>query len=68
MSSSNSKVFGAILLAAGVGLLVWGFQLYDAFGNKLSRALGEGTSNEAIVALAAGAICAGLGVFALFRK
>ncbi len=68
MSSNNSKILGAILLAAGVGLLVWGFQLYDALGNQFSRALGGATSNEAIVALAAGAICAGLGVFALFRK
>ena len=65
---NTSKVLGAILLAAGAGLLVWGFQLYGAFGNKLARALGGGTSTEAIVALAAGAICVGRGVFALFRK
>jgi hypothetical protein len=65
---SNSKVSGAILLAAGTGLLVWGFQLYDAVGNQLSRALGGATSNEAVVALVAGAICIGLGALMLFKK
>lgn len=68
MSSSNGKVFGAILLATGSGLLVWGYQLYGAVGNKFSRALGGGNSTESMVALAAGGLCVVLGLLALFRK
>lgn len=68
MSNSNSKVLGAILLAIGSGLLVWGYQLYGAIGNKFSRALSGGTSTEAMVTLAAGGLCIVLGLLALFRK
>lgn len=64
----NNKVIGAVLLAAGTGLLVWGYQLYGGVGNKLSRALGGGTSNEAMLALAGGALCVVVGMVVLLRK
>lgn len=64
----NNKVIGAVLLAAGTGLLVWGYQLYGGVGNKLSRALGGGTSNEAMLALAGGALCVAVGMVVLLRK
>jgi Protein of unknown function (DUF3185) len=68
MSNSNSRVLGAILLAAGAGLLVWGYQLYGAVGNKFARALGGGTSNEAMLALGGGALCVVIGLVVLLRK
>jgi hypothetical protein len=68
MSNGNSKVLGAILLATGAGLLVWGYQLYGAVGNKFSRALGGGTSTESMLALGGGALCVVIGVVALLRK
>lgn len=64
----NSKVIGAILLSAGSGLLVWGYQLYGAVGNKFARALGGATSNEAMFALAGGALCVVVGLLMLLRK
>lgn len=65
---ANKKVIGAVLLAAGAGLLVYGFQLYGAFGNKMMRAFGGNTSTEAMIYLGAGAVCAVLGALALFKK
>lgn len=64
----NSKMIGAILLAAGSGLLVWGYQQYGALGNKLSRVVGGSTSNEAMLALGAGGLCVVIGLVALLRK
>jgi hypothetical protein len=64
----NGKIVGAVLLAAGTGLLVWGYQLYGGVGNKVARALGGATSNEAILALGGGALCVVIGLVALLRK
>lgn len=64
----NGKIVGAVLLAAGTGLLVWGYQLYGAVGNKFARALGGGTSNEAMLALGGGALCVVIGLVVLLRK
>lgn len=64
----NGKIAGAALLAAGTGLLVWGYQLYGEVGNKLSRVLGGGTSTEAMLALGGGALCVVAGLVVLVRK
>lgn len=65
----NSKVVvGAVFLAAGTGLLVWGDQRYNELGNQLSRALGGATSNEAMLALGGGALCVLVGIVLLLRR
>lgn len=68
MAKNNNKIAGAVLLAAGTGLLVWGYQLYGAVGNKFARVLGGATSNETMMVLAGGIICFVLGAIMLFRK
>jgi hypothetical protein len=65
---TNSKMIGGVLIAAGSGLLVWGYKLYGALGNQFSRALGGASSSETMIVLIAGGVCAVLGVVALARK
>jgi len=68
MAKKNINPLGVILLAAGVGLLIWGFNLYGAFGNKLSRTLTGASTNETMLFLAGGALCAVLGAVLIFKK
>jgi hypothetical protein len=52
----------------GIGLLLWGINLYGAFGNKLARTFSGSSSNETMIFLIAGAVCTILGVMMLYKK
>ncbi len=64
----DQKQIAIILLIIGIGLLVWGFQLYGGFGEKLSRSVGGASSNQTMLILIGGAACTALGAFRLFKK
>jgi len=68
MAKGTSRLIGGVLLIAGVALLVWGFNLYGSFGNKLSRALDGSVDAKTIAALAGGGICTLLGLIKLSGK
>jgi uncharacterized membrane protein len=68
MAKNNSSKIGIILLIAGIGLLLWGINLYGAFGNKLARTFSGSSSNETMIFLIAGAICTVLGAMMLYKK
>ncbi|MGA2526645.1 MAG: DUF3185 family protein [Smithellaceae bacterium] len=68
MAKKNSSKIGIILLVVGIGLLLWGINLYGAFGNKLARTFSGSSSNETMIFLIAGAVCTILGVMMLYKK
>ena len=68
MAKKNLSALGIVLLVAGIGLLLWGFNLYGAFGNKLARTFTGASTNETMIFLIAGAICAALGAIILYKK
>lgn len=68
MSKKNSKMIGIVLLVVGVALLVWGFDVYGAFGSKLGRAISDDISNKALALLIIGGICSGLGIYKVLGK
>ena len=68
MSKKNSKMFGIVLLVVGVALLVWGFDVYGAFGSKLGRVISGGISNKALLLFVVGGICSGLGIYKIMGK
>ncbi len=68
MAKNNSSKIGIILLVVGIGLLLWGINLYGAFGNKLVRTFTGSSSNETMIFLIAGAVCTVLGAVTLYRK
>jgi hypothetical protein len=68
MAKKNSSKIGIILLVVGIGLLLWGINLYGAFGNKLARTFSGSSSNETMIFLIAGAICTVLGAMMLYKK
>jgi uncharacterized membrane protein len=68
MAKKNINTIGIILLVIGIGLLVWGLNLYGAFGNKLSQAITGASTNETMLFLISGAVCAVLGAVIVFKK
>jgi uncharacterized membrane protein YidH (DUF202 family) len=67
VKKSSSKI-GIILLIVGIGLLLWGINLYGAFGNRLARTFTGASSNETTIFLIAGAVCTVLGAVMLYKK
>ena len=68
MTKNNLSKIGIVLLIAGIGLLIWGINLYGAFGDKLARTFTGTSTNETMVFLIAGAICTALGAIMLYKK
>jgi uncharacterized membrane protein YidH (DUF202 family) len=59
----NNKIIGIVLIVIGVALVAWGYNIYDAAGSQVSRALSGDTPIEAWAGMAGGAICIVLGIF-----
>jgi len=68
MAKENSSKIGIILLVVGIGLLLWGINLYGAFGDKFARAFTGSSTNETMIFLIAGAVCTVLGAVMLYKK
>jgi Protein of unknown function (DUF3185) len=68
MAKGTSQLIGSILLVAGIALLIWGFNLYGSFGNKLSRAFDGSLDAKTVAALAGGGVCTLLGLVKLSGK
>ena len=68
MAKNNSGKIGIILLVVGIGLLLWGINLYGAFGDKLARTFTGASTNETMIFLIAGAVCTVLGAVMLYKK
>ena len=68
MAKKKASAIGIILLAAGIGLLIWGINLYGAFGNKIARVISGASTNETMTFLIAGAVCTVLGALMVFKK
>jgi hypothetical protein len=68
MAKKDSSRIGIILLIVGIGLLLWGINLYGAFGNKFARTFTGASTNETMIFLIAGAVCTVLGAVILYKK
>ena len=68
MAKKNTSTIGIILLVVGIGLLIWGINLYGAFGNKIARVISGASTNETMMFLIAGAVCTVLGALMVFKK
>lgn len=58
----NNKVIGIIMIVVGVALAVWGYNVYDAAGSQVTRALSGDTPIEAWAGMVGGAIVLLLGI------
>lgn len=58
----NKKVIGVILVIAGIALAVWGYDVYESAGSKITRALSGDTPVEAWIGMIAGGVCIIFGI------
>lgn len=58
----NNKVIGIIMIVVGLALAVWGYNVYDAAGSQVTRALSGDTPIEAWAGMVGGAIVLLLGI------
>jgi hypothetical protein len=58
----NNKMIGIVLIAIGVALAFWGYNIYDSAGSQLGRALSGDTPIEAWAGMVGGAICLVIGI------
>ena len=68
MAKGGTPFISVVLLVAGVALLIWGSNLYGAFGNKLTRAIDGSIDTKTALVLALRAICSLLGLVGLMTK
>ncbi|ALS34893.1 MULTISPECIES: DUF3185 family protein [Pseudoalteromonas] len=58
----NNKVIGIVLIIIGVALAIWGYDVYEAAGSQVSRALSGDTPIEAWAGMIGGAVCIIVGI------
>ena len=64
----KNKMQGIIILAAGVILLVWGYNISQSISTQLGQALNGGsTPNKSTIIMVIGGLCAAFGFFKLFK-
>jgi uncharacterized membrane protein YidH (DUF202 family) len=58
----QKKLIGIVLIVVGVALAVWGYNIYDSAGSKITRALSGDTPLEAWAGMVGGAILTLFGI------
>jgi uncharacterized membrane protein YidH (DUF202 family) len=57
----NNKILGIVLIAVGVALALWGYDVFNSAGSQISRAFSGNTPIEAWFGMVGGVICAAVG-------
>jgi hypothetical protein len=63
-----ATIAGIALVAAGVALVVMGYQEYTTLSAKLSRAVGQAPSNKALGYFVSGAVCVAGGLASILKR
>jgi len=61
----TNKYLGIVLIAVGVALAVWGYNIYESAGSKVTRAFSGDAPIEAWAGMVGGAICILIGALKL---
>ncbi|MBN8429358.1 DUF3185 family protein [Microbulbifer salipaludis] len=61
----NKKIVGIVLIAIGVALGLWGYDVYDSASSQVVRAFSGDTPIEAWIGMVGGAICLLVGILKL---
>ena len=60
-------VIGIALIVAGIGLLMWGYNISGSWSGRLSSALTGSPGDKATILYILGAVCTALGIFQLAK-
>ena len=67
-NKQNLKIVSIVLIVVGCALFVWGFQMSDSLGNKVSETLTGASSDAVMYRYIAGAASLAVGAYLFFRK
>ena len=67
MAKGSKKTINIVLFVVGIALVLWGFNEYGMFGNKIVRSF-SGVSNRVLIFWIVGGILTVLGGMGLFKK
>jgi len=65
---STNKIISIVLIVAGAGLAIWGYQKSGGFSSQLSNAFTGSHSDNVMMLYITGAICIAAGMFLQFKK
>lgn len=68
MAKMPKKNISIVLFVVGISSVLWGFNEYGMFGNKLARSLGGGVSDKVMILWIVGGVSALIGGLGLFKK
>ena len=63
-----NRALGIILLAVGIGLLIYGIQASDSVASDVSRFFSGSPTDKTIWLLIGGVVSVGLGIFVMSRR
>lgn len=61
------RVIGVILLAVGIVLALWGYNISQSLGSQLNELVHGSPSDKAVYLYVAGGVCAALGLFKILK-
>ena len=64
-SGKNNRLLGIVLLVAGIGLVIWGYQLSGSVGSQLTKAISGSHTDKVMLMYIGGAASAIAGLFFL---
>ena len=67
-NAQNMKLLGIVLIVVGVGLIGWGLQMSDSFGNEMSEALTGASTDGVMTRYIAGAASLAVGLALYFKR
>ncbi len=65
---SSNRMLGVILLAIGVGLAIWGYQLSGSLVSQFTKAISGSHTDKVMMMYIGGAVSAIAGIFMLTKK
>jgi len=67
-SNNNMVIFGIVLAAGGIGLMIYGNSENNNIGNQIMSLLGSGRTNPGTPWMIAGGVVIGIGVILMLIK
>jgi uncharacterized membrane protein YidH (DUF202 family) len=64
----NKQAIAIALLVAGIALLIWGYNMSEAFDSQVSRVFSGSPTDKAMWTMTGGAVLAAVGAFQLFVR
>lgn len=67
-TTTLTRVIGLVLLVAGIGLAIWGYQMSESIGSKITHTFTGSYSDDVMIRFIAGGVGCVVGLYLLAKK